>query len=271
MGLPCWQVPGPHKGNMKSLVIGAGQIGKALHQIFSKAHECSIRDKDDLIYSDVSVLHIAYPYSDEFVNSTKGYIHQYNPELTVIHSTVAVGTTDELGEHVVHSPERGRFPNLADQMFVFPKFIGGGNIYDQALAKEYFDELGWQTVLVPNSKWTELSKLLSNVHLALEIAWRQEVDRIAVELTGEPANAIYSSWEHSYVKALAKLEEIQLIRPIMRPNPIGGHCILPCTDILSDQYSSPFFDLIRESNAKRQTEEDSADDGKTVYANNCFR
>lgn len=244
---------------MKSLIIGAGQIGNALHDIFLKGHVSFLRDVDDLHCSDIEVLHIAFPYSDDFVIQTKAYIEQYKPKLTIIHSSVAVGTTDQCGPHVVHSPERGRYPHLAEQMQKFQKFIGGGYQEDRALAKRFFEALEWETVLIDDARYTELFKLLSNVHLGLEIAWRQEVERISRALTGTSASPIYEAWESSYNKGHTVLGHRQLIRPLVRPAPIGGHCILPCTDILGDQYDSKLFDFIKESNAKRQTEETSSD------------
>lgn len=240
---------------MKSLVIGSGQIGKALQEIFLKAHACLIRDVDDFDACDIEILHIAYPYSNDFVSDTRAYIQTYKPKLTIIHSTVAVGTTEKCGPHVVHSPERGRFPHLAKQMQQFPKFIGGGSLQDRLLAKRFFSMLDWKTILVDDARQTELCKILSNVHLGLEIAWRQEVDRISKELIGSVAGDAYREWETSYNKGHMDLGHRQLIRPTVRPTPIGGHCILPCTEILASQFESSLFDFIKESNAKRQTEE----------------
>lgn len=242
---------------MKSLIVGAGQIGKALKDVFLKAHVCQIRDVDDFEAFDIEVLHIAYPYSESFVKDTVTYINQYKPKLTIIHSSVAVGTTDLCGAHVVHSPERGRYPHLAKQMQVFPKFIAGGSLEDRQLAKKYFEALEWETICVDDARVTELIKLLSNVHLGLEIAWRQEVDRIFQSLIGQPATTTYTSWESTYNKGHTDLGHRQLIRPIVRPAPIGGHCILPCTDILGGQFESKLFEFIKESNAKRKIEEAS--------------
>lgn len=242
---------------MKSLIIGAGQIGQALQEIFLKAHISFIRDVDDLHCEDVEILHIAFPYSEGFVDVTKAYIAEYRPKLTIIHSSVKVGTTEKCGAHVVHSPERGRYPHLSRQMQVFQKFVGGGDTADRLLAKKFFDALEWETVLVDDARWTELVKLLSNIHLGLEIAWRQEVDRISNVLIGMPASAVYTAWETSYNRGHAELGHRHLMRPIVNPGPIGGHCILPCTEILSTQFDSLLFRFIEGSNAKRKAEEAS--------------
>jgi len=240
---------------MKSMVIGRGQIGSALKEIFSKAHECFIRDvmiePDDP--GEVDVLHIAYPYNENFIDHTRHYIEYYRPELTIIHSSVAVGTSNKCGDNVVHSPERGRFPNLAKEMLYFPKFVGGGDNDDRNLAKTYMEMCGWEVVQVDDSRWTEAVKLISNIHLGLEVAWRQEVGRM-FESLGLEGQAVYNFWEDSYNVGHAKLGHKHLIRPIVRPDPIGGHCILPCMEIMDSQVKSPAFQFIKDSNEKRKQE-----------------
>ncbi len=241
---------------MKSLVIGKGQIGSALFEIFSKAHECYIRDLEGLDLEGVEVLHIAYPYSESFINQTREYIEKYRPRLTIIHSSVAVGTTIKCGEHVVHSPERGRHPNLAHEMKMFPKFVGGRNGKDLIMASQYLKACDWDVFLVTNPSWTELVKLMSNIHLGLEIAWRQEVNRIFKSFGGTLHDdiGVYEAWEDTYNEGHMALGHRQLIRPRLKSDPIGGHCILPCTDILASQFYSQAFEFIRRSNAKREEE-----------------
>lgn len=239
---------------MKSLIVGNGQIGSALYQIFAPKHETYIRDIQPFKCEGVEVLHITFPYSDDsFSGIVKGYIAEYNPRLTIIHSSTRVGTTDECGPHVVHSPERGRHPNLAKEMLAFPKFIGGRDNRDLDVAAAYFAACGWVTLLFHNPCETELFKLVSNVHLGLEIAWRQEVERM-LKAFGVSDDFGYRAWEESYNAGHLQLGQSQLIRPTLKADPIGGHCILPCTDILANQFSSDAFDFIRGSNAKREEE-----------------
>lgn len=239
---------------MKSLIIGKGQIGQALFEIFSKVHECYIRDiraeLDDP--KSIEVLHLAYPDSENFVESVLDYKAYYKPRLTIIHSSVAIGTTQQCGEHVVHSPERGRFPNLAREMRMYRKFIGFEEIEDGDLAAFYINACNWPTQLVDDPQQTEMLKLLSNAHMGLEIAWRQEVERLGVNAE------IYQLWEQSYQTGYMKTNQHHLIRPIMRPDPIGGHCILPCIDLLLQRFASKFLELIKESNGLAKRKEESA-------------
>lgn len=244
---------------MRSLVIGAGQIGTALQQIFSKTHPCELRDVQPIDFDGTfDYLHIAFPYDESFSDWVTGYVKKYNPKLTLIHSSVAIGTTEKLGRGFVHTPERGRHPNLQFEMRAFTKFVGGDRLEDVAAGQKFFDACDWANVPVHSSRLTELCKLLSNVHLGLEIAWRQEVDRILASLVGgdpEVNRFGYEEWERSYNKGHEYLGQNNLVRPQVRPAPIGGHCILPCTQILAEQFESKAFEFIGRSNEKRQAEE----------------
>lgn len=237
---------------MKTLIIGAGQIGQALKEIFEKKYETHIRDIEPLDLEGVEILHVAYPYSEHFIAITKAYIAQYKPRLTVIHSTVAVGVTEECGTHVLHSPERGRFPHLAKEMLAYKKFIAGYDIDDLDMAVQYFQKAGFRTQICDDPKITEKLKLISNAHMGLEIAWRQELERWGID------KEFYEWWEESYFQGYLYLNQSNLIRPRMRPDPIGGHCILQSIEILKEQFPSLLLDFVETSNelAKRKKEAD---------------
>lgn len=246
---------------MRSLIIGRGQIGQALLNIFSRYHETQIRDIEPVkVHGQVEILHIAYPYSEDFVRYTVKYMDEYKPKLTMIHSSVKIGTTDLCGEHVVHTPERGRHPNLDFEMREFPKFVAGRDCEDVRIAEQYFVECEWPVHTMFNPQATELYKLASNVHLALEVAWRQTVERM-IEQIGHNAfpRLGYEEWEDSYNRGHRSLGQQQLLRPRLKPGPIGGHCLLPCLDILSESFKSPFFKAIKESNEKAQDEQRERD------------
>lgn len=235
---------------MRNLIIGAGEVGRALYKVFLPHHQTCIRDIDLMGGGDpreVDVLHIAFPYSDRFVAEVKRYISEYKPKLTIIHSSVKVGTTEECGPHVVHSPVRGRHPNLAKEMPIYIKFIGGGTAEDRALAAEFIAACDWTCRLFASSRDTERLKLLSNVHMGLEIAWRQEVARIGVN------DDIYRQWEDNYFDGYRHLNQERIIRPRMDLGPIGGHCILQCLELLDDEINPELAYFIVESN--EQTKE----------------
>lgn len=233
---------------MKSLIIGAGEVGSSLKKVIEPFHETSIRDIETFEGSGFEILHICYPDHDHFVNTTLKYIAQYKPKLTVIHSSVKVGTTEKIGGRIVYSPVRGRHPNLEGEIKVYEKVVSGKHPSDVELAFKYFRACNLIVLRDDNPSGMELCKLLSNIHMGLEIAWRQEVERILEHF--KVSSESYELWEKSYSDGYLKLGQHQLIRARMKPNPIGGHCIIPCTEILKSQFPSKALDFILESNER---------------------
>jgi hypothetical protein len=229
---------------MKNLIIGNGQIGSALKEIFSKHHETYVRDIGpfDFDASGLEILHIAYPYSDKFIDATLAYIQTYKPFLTIIHSSVAIGTTAKLGPGVVHSPERGRYPNLAYEMKRYVKYIGSDNWNDCKKAMEFFSACEWPTKVLNSSSATEAFKLISNVHMGVEVCWKNEVIGMLSQIDVKMND--YEEWEDSYNAGYFAMNQTQLMRPRMNFGPIGGHCIIPCTEILEKRFNSRFFEII---------------------------
>jgi len=249
---------------MKTLIIGAGEVGQSLKLILEKYYETHIRDIEPLELENVEVLHICYPEHEGFVDNTKKYIAQYKPNLTIINSSVSIGTSDKFDGNVIYSPIRGRHNRISPitgekimglefDIPIYTKFLFGSYI-GRGMARDYFKKCGIECYDYQCDKRSdgEVLKLLSNVHMGLEIAWRQEVQRILNHYG--VSEYTYYYWESSYNEGYKKCGDDQLIRPIMKPAPIGGHCILPCTKILSKQFPSKAFDFILESNEKAKQE-----------------
>lgn len=56
------------------------------------------------------------------------------------------------------------------------------------------------------------------------------------------------------VDFLEDTHRLRLDRPIMFPGFIGGHCLIPNTELLLNVYDSEFLHLILKSNEKRKRE-----------------
>lgn len=237
---------------MKSLVIGNGQVGQAIYSVIRKHHEAYVRDLEDYAIDNIEVLHICYPEHDDFIETTRKYILQYKAAVVVIHSSIRVGTCNKLSDNIVYSPVRGRHPKLASDLLIYPKFIFSNNEIVRNIAFDYFDKCGFQCYSFENPSAGELLKLLSNIHMGIEIAWRQEVDRILKHYGVN--SAIYEEWEESYQIGYTESGDSHIARPLMRPDPIGGHCIIPCTEILAKQFPSKIFDFVLDSNQERLRE-----------------
>lgn len=56
------------------------------------------------------------------------------------------------------------------------------------------------------------------------------------------------------VDFLEDTHRVRFDRPVMYPGVIGGHCLIPNTELLLDSYDSEFLRLILKSNEKRKEE-----------------
>jgi UDP-N-acetyl-D-mannosaminuronate dehydrogenase len=89
----------------------------------------------------------------------------------------------------------------------------------------------------------ELAKLLETTYFGILVAWAQEMDRFT------------SVVDADYWETTAFFEEIGFLPPVgFQPGYIGGHCVMPNLDLLEQVRSSPFIDVMRESNSRRERE-----------------
>jgi len=201
---------------MKSLIIGAGEVGTALRKIIGGA----IRDKEYLA-GHFDIIHICFPYSDKFIDAVKSYQQEYTPKHTVIHSTVPVGTSRQLG--AIHSPIRGKHPNLEEGIRVLVKFVGGEDVDDVA---DWFRGFGLRVYICRKPETTELLKLLSTYYYKRCIEFCKEAEKLC-ERFDVPFAEAYTIANQTYNEGYEKLGMKEYIRPILQPlqKEIGGHCI----------------------------------------------
>ncbi len=131
---------------------------------------------------DVDILHICYPFAiKDFVGETARYIERFKPALTIINSTVAIGTTRAIAERtstpVVNSPVRGKHARMLEQMRSYTKFVGALDVASGRRAAEHFESVGLKTKILSAPEATELAKLSETTYFGLLVAWAQEVER----------------------------------------------------------------------------------------------
>lgn len=165
---------------MKCLLLGYGEIGKAVKEVFGKVHsitEFDIKLKDSPeIGPEYEMLLVTIPYSDEFIEVVTNWINIYSIKATIIFSTVAIGTTRKIPESV-HSPVEGKHPNLAESIKLMPRWVGGfGKLIDQ-----FFTEAGFKPVYV-TPETTEFLKLQSTSNYGLMIEYARYVKSVCDQL-----------------------------------------------------------------------------------------
>lgn len=230
----------------RHLVIGAGEVGKALCRVLKSRYEVYIRDKVDNnnFRGRFKVLHIAYPPAKDFVSKTKRYIRKYRPRLVIVHSTVAPGTTGKIAPFAVHSPIRGVHPQLEKGIKTFVKYFGGRKAQEAA---RYFSALGIKTRIFRKPEITELLKILDTTYYGWNIVFAKEAKRICDKFSLD-FDEVYTSANRDYNDGYSKLGMEHVVRPVLRfvPGKIGGHCVVPNCDLLDDWLTS----VIKERNKK---------------------
>jgi UDP-N-acetyl-D-mannosaminuronate dehydrogenase len=235
------------------VVVGLGEVGKPLFELVSKYH--SVLGVDITLPSNlptnIDVLHICYPFQiRDFVGECARYIDMFKPELTIINSTVAVGTTRKVAERtgtsVTYSPVRGKHTRMLQELVHYKKFIGALDPASGEQAARHFQSLGMKTRTLSSPEAAELAKLTETTYFGLMIAWAQEVERYA-DQTGA-----------SYDEIVSFYEEIGFFPPVKYTSGvIGGHCVMPNIELLRTMVDSQILNAIKASNEKKIAREES--------------
>jgi UDP-N-acetyl-D-mannosaminuronate dehydrogenase len=235
----------------KVVVAGLGEVGKPLFDLISKHYDVIGVDLSPVERIErTDILHVCYPFEiKDFIGETAHYIDLFKPALTIVNSTVAIGTTRSIAERtgaaVVNSPVRGKHSRMLEELQIFTKFVGA---IDPAAAEEaatHFQSVGLKTKILSSPEATELAKLTETTYFGVMIAWAQEVERYC-DQSGQ-----------SYDEVVSFYEEIKFFPPVKYfAGTIGGHCVMPNIKILSKYSDSALLDAIQASN-KMKTEREA--------------
>lgn len=202
---------------MRSIVIGLGETGGPLREVL----DCDGYDPksgEALQSGDYDILNICIPYSDDFERIVSEYQSKFKPTVTVIHSTVPIGTTRKIPD-AVHSPILGKHGNMTSSIQMFVKWVGG----DLAmLAAEYFRERGLIVKVVETSEETEAMKLMCLAKYGVYIAMAQYQKEICERL-GIPYGHVFE-WDKNYNDHVHETLRRPYIIPPGRSG-LGGHCV----------------------------------------------
>ena len=249
---------------MESIIVGGGEIGLSLakrlraggasvliHDIRPEVDE--LKDVGHLI-KDINFLHICIPYRSDFVMIIGKYIERFNPKITIIESTVPVGTTRKLmntGKQIVHSPVRGRHKQtLSEHIGKFMKPVGSDNKATAERVVQYYKQAGIPAKHMGPPETTELGKLFELGYYGLCIAWHQEMQRWC-DRTGVDFNKAFTEWNLDYNKVYGASNETKhLCKATLFPGHISGHCVMQNIPKLQKVMASEFIRTILHSNDK---------------------
>jgi len=238
------------KNKPKIGILGYGETGQAIAKFYQNPKIKDLDRDDDL--NEVEILHVCIPWSKNFVGIVKKEIKKIKPKLTIIHSTIAPGTTKKIisdlpqaYREIVHSPIRGMHPNLFKGIKNFVKYIGVDNKKAGEIAKRHLESLGIKTKVFIPSVTTEIGKLLDTSYYGLCIAWHGEMKKLCDKYRID-FEKVVTDFNKTYNEGYTKLRKTNVVRPVLYPpeDGIGGHCIYENAEILKKFFKSQSLDLI---------------------------
>jgi len=258
---------------MSDLLLGYGEVGSALAVILSERRDILIHDppkgpRVELGREPVEWMHITFPYSEDFQDTVIRYIEVCAPQYAVIHSTVKVGTTNEIVNRlgigsptsIVYSPVRGIHPHLARYIREFPKWYYANataacDAYEALMARA-----GVQCRKAPSYDVLEWMKIWETTEYGYRIAMWQEIER---ELA-----SMFPSWgsrAERYRESLSAMKDWLYEKrkvydgdrglcPIMFGGIIGGHCVMSNVELSKEIMTKQLYDWLTTSNTMRMHE-----------------
>lgn len=235
--------------NKKDLIIGSkGMIGKAIYKCYDKDYNVLKYDLDSeehiLIANEDNIrcMHICIPCKDKnkFIDTVIKYIVDINPEITILHSTVPVGTSREIynnipfrkneGNIVVHSFCRGKHPDLYKSIkSVFWKYWSQLPNSKEAKSKVYgiMSDLFDKQWHVKNPETSEFGKLYSTTQYLWQIAITTAIHEDSKDYPLVDFNQAYSLFNVDYNVGYTEIGEKKFCRPVLTPckDKISGHCL----------------------------------------------
>ena len=128
------------------------------------------------------------------------------------------------------------------EMKRWTKYVGGVDEKSTQAACKHFEKMHLKIKTLKSCRETELAKLFETTYRAWMITCFQEMHRISRHFDAD---------FNETVDFLEDTHRVRFDRPIMFPGPIGGHCLIPNTELLLGAYDSEMLKLILASNQKR--------------------
>ena len=239
----------------KDIVVGLGEIGKPILKLLSSKTITIGYDLNPNLYKKhdhvkfnlltTRFLHICIPFGRNFIKNVIGLSDKFSPRGIIIHSTMNPGTTKKLQKNVkipiIYSATRGIHRRMLSDLKRYTKFF---SIETNA----------------PNKNWA----VSSYTSLMRECGVR--VKKMSYPLTLELAKIVVDTSYYGWLITYAQLSNMIAIknkidydemwsfadeihkflgnRPKMFPGFIGGRCVIPNLDLISDKT----LDLIKEIN-----------------------
>ena len=180
-------------------------------------------------------LHVCVPYFVGFVEEIKLKQKRFHPEVTIIHSTVPVGTSRKL--NAVHSPVMGQHDQLEQSLRESKKFVSGEDPEAIRRAINHLESVGIATtgwhpdIFRGGPELTEALKLLCSVRLYNDLAFYEFAYKFLLARKCDPR--VLYAWTGVYNKCNGGLGG-KFQRPMLEfpEGKIGGTCVKQNVEML---------------------------------------
>ena len=243
------------KNNCKDVVTGLGEIGKPIYQLISQKFPTEGYDINKKVLLKKKIkkfenfstrfIHICIPFSKNFIIHVNSLYKKFNPESIVIHSTVAPNTTKKIQKKlsipIIYSPIRGVHKRMLHDLKRYTKFYSiEKNAPRRTWASNSYSKLmkscGIKTLTMSNPVTLELAKIIVDTsYYGWLINYAQLSNLIAIQ------------HKVNYDEMWSFSDEIQKFlgnRPKLYPGFIGGHCVIPNLELMTEKK----LDLINDIN-----------------------
>ena len=239
--------------NSSVVVVGLGEVGRPLLELVSRRGGVGRRCRRGPVAApprgSVDVMHLCFPFEVERLRRRGRSLHRASrARLTVVNSTVAVGTTraihERTGARIAYSPVRGKHARMLDDLRSYVKFVGGIDAHAAGRAAAPLRVAGPADptgVLARGDRARQAHRddLLRTAH-RLGAGGRALLRRLGARLRGG--------------RVLLRGGRVLPARTYF-PGVIGGHCVMPNIEILERLDDSPLLQAIQWSNARKMQRE----------------
>jgi len=220
---------------MRHILIGYGEVGKAVYEVLSDTYDIQIHDPkasyfvDEFATDTTDVMIVAIPYGPLFEEIVLQYQRIFHAKHTLIFSSVPVGTSTKLG--AVHSPIEGDHSDMATYINKHQRWVGGTD----ARIMEFLYDAGFNVVMCARPEITEFLKLRSTTYYGLCIEFARYSKAVCDEIG--MSYDIVKDYDRDYNALNNEMALPDLNRYVLDPpeGVIGGHCVLPNIKLLQQQ------------------------------------
>lgn len=221
----------------KSIVAGLGEIGVPILKLISK--QCTAAGYDinpNLTNSKLldkykklqtETLHVCIPFS-KFERGVMTLFKKFEPEMIVIHGTVAPGTTARLQKKlpvpILYSPIRGIHKRMLKDLKRYTKYFAlekdaPRSRWASSTFANLMKRCGVKTSKMSSPNTLELAKILVDTSY---YGWLINYAQLSKTIADKHGVSYDEMWRFS-----DEIHKYLGNRPKMFPGFIGGHCVIP--------------------------------------------